>query len=190
MDTHITHTAKGFIGALLDPDPTRRLTASEALAHPWLTRSAPPTEHDLSGLRENFDPRARWKHAIGAARALTRLGLAQRIQSPSKTEISDVDEDEDEARSTHLEVPSPPSESRRARSFSSSSSLSLEPSQPPAAADPKTPPVVQTTDTQEVEVERRMPGSFNYEAGGGDVGSPIDVVGILGGLWRRFRLGT
>jgi hypothetical protein len=121
-------------------------------------------------------------------------------------EISDDDEEEDDAEArptpqTHLDVPSP-SESRQARTrTSSSSSLSLEPQpqpQPPAAVpdatDPKTPPVVRTTDVQEVEVEveRRMPGSFNYEAVGGDggaAGSPIDVVGILGGLWRRFRLG-
>jgi len=191
---NVSEEAKGFITALLNPDPTQRLTASQVLTHTWLTRSAPTTDeqHDLSGLRENFDPRARWRHAIGAARAISRLGLAQRSRSVSRPEISD-DEEEAEAkpeaaRPTHLDVPSL-SESRRART-SSSDSLSLE---PPAAdaTRPKTPPVrTEEPEEVEVEVERRMPGSFNYEAADGtNVASPIDVVGVLGGFWRRFRLG-
>ena len=36
-----------------------------------LTSFAAPTEHDLSALREKFDPRARWRSAI--ARALSRF---------------------------------------------------------------------------------------------------------------------
>ena len=51
-------TAKSFIRALLNPDPARCPTAEQALAHTWLTSFAAPTEHDLPGLRENFDPRA------------------------------------------------------------------------------------------------------------------------------------
>ena len=34
---------------------------------------AAPTEHDLCGLRENFDPRAHWRNAIGAAQAMSRF---------------------------------------------------------------------------------------------------------------------
>jgi hypothetical protein len=41
-------TAKGFIRALLIPDPSRRLTAEQALTHSWLTSFAAPTEHDRS----------------------------------------------------------------------------------------------------------------------------------------------
>src|SRR6267142_5660622 len=48
-------------------------TAEQALAHTWLTSFAAPTEHDLSGLRENFDPRARWRSAISMARVLSRF---------------------------------------------------------------------------------------------------------------------
>ena len=29
-------TAKNFIRAVLDPDPTRRLTAEQAMSHTWL----------------------------------------------------------------------------------------------------------------------------------------------------------
>ncbi|KAF8502686.1 kinase-like domain-containing protein, partial [Russula emetica] len=70
---NVSDEAKGFIRALLNPDPARRLTAEQALAHPWLTTFDSPIEHDLSGLRENFDPRARWRNAIGAARVLSRF---------------------------------------------------------------------------------------------------------------------
>lgn len=194
---------------MLDPDPARRLTAEQALAHTWLTAHAPSTEHDLSGLRENFDPRARWRNAIGAARVISRLTNGSRSRSLSRS--SDDDDDEGggngpEARPTHLSVPSP-SESRRSlrgsgttMTTASSSSSSLLPSPSPPPSDPvetgnatgaKTP--VRTTshldktDAEvDVEVERRIPGSFHYE--GVNPVSPIDVVGLLGGLWQRFRL--
>jgi len=49
-------TTKSFIHALLNPNPTRRLT----LSYPWLTSFAAPTEHDHCGLHENFDTRPCW----------------------------------------------------------------------------------------------------------------------------------
>jgi calcium/calmodulin-dependent protein kinase I len=204
------HTAKGFIRALLNPDPTKRLTASEALTHPWLTTTPSPStsQPDLSGLRENFDPRARWRNAIGAARAITRMGgLAQR--SRSKLVSSDDDDDGEEGDTTSLKVPSPKA-LRTSSSSSSSIAMAISPSQPekpepqlqpPKAADaplptpaPKTP--VRATShlnvekETEVEVERRMPGSFNYKSAGQnvDAASPVDVIGVLGGIWRRFHL--
>ncbi|KAH9167908.1 kinase-like domain-containing protein [Lactarius sanguifluus] len=209
---NVSEEAKGFIRALVDPDPARRLTAEQALAHTWLTTYAPSTEHDLSGLRENFDPRARWRNAIGAARALSRL---------NRSRSDDDDEDEDGSwygggsangaasrPSTYLSVPSS-SGSRKSlgasatavmtASSSSSSLLPLPSSPSPSLPDPagagdatggKTP--VRTTshpDTEEVEVERRIPGSFHYEpTSDANAVSHIDVVGVLGSLWRRFRL--
>ncbi|KAI9451466.1 Pkinase-domain-containing protein [Lactarius psammicola] len=213
---NVSEEAKGFIRALLDPDPARRLTAEQALAHTWLTTYAPSTEHDLSGLRENFDPRARWRHAIGAARALSRLTNGNR----SRSDVDDDDDDDDgswygggvESRPSHLSVPSSSGSRRRSlrassTTGSSSSSSSLPPSpslpDPAEAADAtrsKTPlrttPHLDKTDVEvEVEVEeveRRIPGSFHYErAGGGGGGanavSPVDVLGMLGSLWRRFH---
>ena len=80
----------------MNPDPAGRLTAEQALAHPWLTTFDSPTEHDLSGLRENFDPRARWRNAIGAARILSRFSNNKNGAGANKDKflISD-DEDED-----------------------------------------------------------------------------------------------
>lgn len=54
--------------------------------------------------------------------------------------------------------------------------------------------VEEVDEDEEVEVERRIPGSFNFESAGEGAGaganaaSPVDVLGVLGGLWRRFRL--
>jgi len=40
----------------------------------WLTTHQPSAEHDLStGLRDHFDPKARWRSAIASARAIHRL---------------------------------------------------------------------------------------------------------------------
>lgn len=40
----------------------------------WLTTYEPSTEHDLStGLRDHFNPRARWRFAINSARAINRF---------------------------------------------------------------------------------------------------------------------
>jgi calcium/calmodulin-dependent protein kinase I len=91
-------TAKSFIRALLHPNPARRLTAEQALSHTWLTSFAAPTEHDLCGLRENFDPRARWRNAIGAARAMSRFakgnGANNNKQKDQQLALSSDDEDD------------------------------------------------------------------------------------------------
>src|SRR5260221_6677952 len=51
----------------------RRLKALQTLLHAWLTSLTTPAKHDLCGLHENFDPRACWRNAIGAGRALLRF---------------------------------------------------------------------------------------------------------------------
>lgn len=69
----------------------------------WLSGDLAPCEHDLSGLRENFNAKARWKAAIAGARALHRFGSTQsRLSTSSKSSggwgtdlIDSEDEDED-----------------------------------------------------------------------------------------------
>ncbi|KAL0579092.1 Calmodulin-dependent protein kinase cmk2 [Marasmius crinis-equi] len=74
---NVSNEAKTFIRRLLNPDPTKRPTASETFDDPWLTTHEPSAEHDLgAGLREHFDPRARWRSAIASARAINRLTRA------------------------------------------------------------------------------------------------------------------
>lgn len=72
-----TFPAKNFILQLLKADPLDRPTAQGALQHPWLVVEA-DKEKDLSGLRENFSPRAKWKNAIDAVRAAGRISALAR----------------------------------------------------------------------------------------------------------------
>jgi calcium/calmodulin-dependent protein kinase I len=82
-------SAKNFILELLNRNPSQRPTAQAALQHPWLTGDA-STEHDLSGLRENFSPRAKWKSAIDAVRAAGRINaLAQARSHLSKADTGE-----------------------------------------------------------------------------------------------------
>lgn len=100
---NISKEAKDFILALVTADPSKRLTADEALQHPWLTSHTPSTEHDLTGLREHFNPRARWKAAIAGARALHRFGShGSRTSTSSKSSggwrtMGDTDDDDDDS---------------------------------------------------------------------------------------------
>jgi len=50
---HASDGAKQFIRALLEHDPARRLTADQALCHPWLTGAAPLAAPVV--IRENYD---------------------------------------------------------------------------------------------------------------------------------------
>jgi len=116
-------TAKSFIRALLHPNPARRLTAEQAPSHTWLTSFVAPMEHDLCGLRENFDPRARWCNAIGAVRAMSHFAKGNGAKNNNKKDhqlvLSSDDEDYIRSRSgspssrdskrqeQHLSPPSP-----------------------------------------------------------------------------------
>lgn len=71
----VSDEAKAFIKLVLNPDPSQRPTAHQALDNHWLTTHKASTEHDvISGLRENFDARKRWRTAIMSARVINRFG--------------------------------------------------------------------------------------------------------------------
>jgi len=91
---NVSMEAKKFILSLLNPNASERPTVAEGLASTWLTTYKPSVEHDLStGLREHFDPRARWRSAIASARAINRL---QRFATQSsKGWQCDSDDDDD-----------------------------------------------------------------------------------------------
>ncbi|KIM71295.1 hypothetical protein PILCRDRAFT_830438 [Piloderma croceum F 1598] len=82
---NVSVQAKSFIRGLLNPDPGLRPSAEAALGDPWLTTHQPSTEHDLStGLRDNFNARARWRSAIGAVRGLHRLASLTKASAAAK----------------------------------------------------------------------------------------------------------
>jgi len=104
----VSDEAKTFIKALLNPDPSQRPTAQQALNSHWLTTHKASTEHDvISGLRDNFDPRKRWRSAIMSARVINRFGRRPSNASSTgsggwgedhmKGEITEDDADADDA---------------------------------------------------------------------------------------------
>jgi len=93
---NISDAAKDFIKSLLKADPNQRPTAAQALASAWLTTHKAENEVDLSGLRENFDPKARWKAAILRTRAMVRLGSGTKSSGGWQNELEDSDDDEED----------------------------------------------------------------------------------------------
>ncbi|TFY70066.1 hypothetical protein EVJ58_g3 [Rhodofomes roseus] len=153
--SNVSEEAKDFIRVLLNPDPHKRPTAEEALKHKWLTSRA-SNEHDLSGLRESFNPRARWKAAINGTIALQRLGTRSsmgsggwRTKSRSSTLLDSDDEDvaESPAKSSgnHLELPeenehvvvTPPANADRPPAVVEARACEGAPSPPPARSTPE-----------------------------------------------------
>jgi calcium/calmodulin-dependent protein kinase I len=73
---NISTEAKDFIRALLTLDDKKRLTATEAMKHQWMTSSDINEIDILETVKENFNPRRTLKSAIGAIRAMNRLKTA------------------------------------------------------------------------------------------------------------------
>ncbi|CAL1696740.1 unnamed protein product [Somion occarium] len=103
---NISSEAKSFIKYLLSSNPAERPSAEEALNHTWLTTSDASHEYDLTGLRDNFNPRARWRAAIAGARALHRFGSSKSFSSNAtkssggwKTSTGEDSDDDDDDES-------------------------------------------------------------------------------------------
>ncbi|BGP74400.1 Calcium/calmodulin-dependent protein kinase type I [Rhodotorula toruloides] len=79
--TGVSDTARDFINRCLVIDQTKRMTATEALAHPWLAQLAPTASATaqaqrpdlLPSLRKNFNAKGTWKRAIMGVRAAGAL---------------------------------------------------------------------------------------------------------------------
>ncbi|GAA5970456.1 hypothetical protein JCM11641_001718 [Rhodosporidiobolus odoratus] len=91
----VSGTARDFINRCLVIDPTARMTATQALQHPWLASAIPvPSSSSsadsttttqqrpdlLPSLRRNFDAKRTWRKAINMARAgaILKAGGEQR----------------------------------------------------------------------------------------------------------------
>ena len=89
---HVSASAQDFVKRCLEKDPDKRITAEEALQHPWFQENleAKPDSADVSaGLRENY--KSRWKSAITAVRASQKFkhaGEHAREHSETGTSMS------------------------------------------------------------------------------------------------------
>ncbi|CAO3691447.1 unnamed protein product [Umbelopsis ramanniana] len=70
---NISIEARDFIKRLLTINPAQRPTASDALKHPWMTTDAALDEDLLEQVRENFNPRRKFKSAVRSVQALQRM---------------------------------------------------------------------------------------------------------------------
>lgn len=98
---NVSAEAKDFVKACLKTDPLQRITADEAMKHPWLaeTRDGTEASHDISiGLRENY--RHRWKTAINAVRASTKFRTFAALAADNKAAAGGEELDGDETVDT------------------------------------------------------------------------------------------
>lgn len=94
----VSPEAIDFVKRCLTLDPEERITAEEALVHPWFQTCLERNHtHDVSaGLRENY--RTKWKTAITAVRATQKFNQAaesaQQRDEPSSPLFSDEEDHE------------------------------------------------------------------------------------------------
>ncbi|KAL5111199.1 Calcium/calmodulin-dependent protein kinase type 1 [Taenia crassiceps] len=90
----ISDSAKSFIRSLLQKDPSRRASCTEALAHPWIAQNAARDvniyAHVSENIRKNFLVRQRWKKIYNATAALQMFMKLQIKSGPthSKSEAA------------------------------------------------------------------------------------------------------
>jgi len=94
---NVSQEAKNFVLTLIKPDPAERPTAHQALELPWLTTSSIPDSVDLSSsIRENWNPRRKWRSAINAVQMAGRLNKslslrqANNSSTTSNTNIANI----------------------------------------------------------------------------------------------------
>ncbi|KAI9020016.1 kinase-like domain-containing protein [Phycomyces nitens] len=89
----ISESAKDFVDGLLTFKPEKRLTAEEALSHPWITENLSHSScdgHDIAPtVRKGLNSRRSFK---SIAQAIT---IAQRLRTLSLSDVEDESEDSD-----------------------------------------------------------------------------------------------
>eukprot|EP01047_Picozoa_sp_COSAG01_P030232 COSAG01_NODE_2102_length_8419_cov_42.585216_6_plen_388_part_00 len=80
---HMADEVKDLIRKILVPDPKRRLTVRQILAHPWFTQGVPEVGDCLESAKQRleFNPRRKLKGAGLAVKAAHRLLNADRLGS-------------------------------------------------------------------------------------------------------------
>ena len=112
---HVSDSAKSFVRALLHTEQKSRPTASDALAHPWITTHTDTSvlrktgegmasAYDLPGLRENISSvaRARWRAAFTGALNMSRSkvninGIETRVGLGASRRTAECDYSDDDS---------------------------------------------------------------------------------------------
>ncbi|KAI9009352.1 kinase-like domain-containing protein [Phycomyces nitens] len=96
--SNISEEAKDFIRRCLTIDPTKRMTAHEALQHPWLasthiSKTENVAQDLLPGVRGNFNARRTFKKAIDLVRLSYHLGNKHSASTGSASNSDDEETD-------------------------------------------------------------------------------------------------
>jgi len=89
---NVTDTCRDFINRCLTVDPVARITAHEALSHPWITGDGVDASSKtdlLPGIKKNFNARRTLHAAIDTIRAINQLragGAAMGMSAHAKQE--------------------------------------------------------------------------------------------------------
>ncbi|RHZ76970.1 hypothetical protein Glove_187g29 [Diversispora epigaea] len=97
---NVSDDAKNFIKGLLVLKPEKRLTADQALQHPWFTEKNAKDVDLLSDFVSNFNAKKTFRKAIDAVQAANRLGKRENTNSTSNTVITENDNDNDNDNKT------------------------------------------------------------------------------------------
>jgi len=88
---NVSESAKDLISKLLTLDPKKRITAQEALAHPWIANQDSNSEEHLNQTVEQlrkFNAKRKFKGAILAVKALTKMTKRFAITPPISGSLS------------------------------------------------------------------------------------------------------
>ncbi|KAI9471839.1 MAG: kinase-like domain-containing protein [Benjaminiella poitrasii] len=88
----ISDKAKNFIQRCLTVNPEERITAHEALNHPWLSSKNDFTQDLLPNVRQNFNARRTFKKAVDLVRLSYQLRHKQLMSSASKSNTATSEE--------------------------------------------------------------------------------------------------
>ncbi|PVU85061.1 hypothetical protein BB560_007168 [Smittium megazygosporum] len=86
----ISEEAKDFIRKCLVPNPANRMTAEEALKHPWLTGITASSHDILPNVRENFNPRKAFVEAVSKIRVINRVRGSANPEIKQGPQMSDT----------------------------------------------------------------------------------------------------
>jgi serine/threonine protein kinase len=80
----ISENAKSFISSLLVLDPSKRLTAAQALNHPWFQDTLHEQKQDLlPSCQKGFNARKVFRRAIDVVKAVNKLSLSRKSSHAS-----------------------------------------------------------------------------------------------------------
>jgi len=91
----VSETARDFIRKLLVVNPNLRMTAKQALQHPWLqptqfnVRSVDPSKNLMPNFKSNFDAKRKWKKAMDSVLFTQRVKIHNATSEAIKVAIEE-----------------------------------------------------------------------------------------------------